>query len=269
VKLKSRLEKKGIKREIIFKLGGKLKMESTPENKNEYKALEVIGKSWQILKSKPILFLPQIILWGIQYTGLILFITSLVPILAGQSYLPEEGLPSWFWGGLLGWLIVTIVATAWIDGSYPLLIKDVVEGKPPKITEAFKGAWHRLPSLLGATVLIGLIYIGCSFLPIVGIALIFFCMVWFYHYAPAIMLDNNRTTVSLGTSKAFSLGKKWSIFGIILFIGLVPGIIALGLSYIPYLGRVLGFVVSLLFTTLGAIIPAYGYLKHKQPIGEE
>jgi hypothetical protein len=243
------------------------------ENKNEYKALEVIGKSWEILKSKPILFLPQIILWGIQYTGLILFSASWVPILAEQSYLPEEGLPSWFWGGLLGWLIVTIVATAWIDGFYPLLVKDALEGKPPKITEAFKGAWHRLTSLLGATFLIGLIFTGCIFLPIVGIVLLFFCSVWFYHYIPAIMLDNNHATESLGTSKAFSLEKKWSILGIILFIALIPGIIASVLGLIPYLGqylgRILGFLVTLLFTTLGAIIPAYGYLEYKQPTLKE
>jgi ABC-type enterochelin transport system permease subunit len=86
------------------------------------------------------------------------------------------------------------------------------------------------------------------------------------------MLDNNRTTVSLGTSKAFSLGKKWSIFGIILFITLVPSIIVFGLGLIPflgqYLGQILGFVISLLFTTLGAMIPAYGYLKYKRPAGE-
>ncbi|HIH97031.1 MAG TPA: hypothetical protein HA348_06100 [Thermoplasmata archaeon] len=250
-------------------------MKSTSEDEEEYRALQLIGKSWRILKSNPVLFIPQIILIGIEYTGGLIFSSSLVPLIARQA--SEEVLTSWLLGGEIGWVIVSVVVTAWIWGVYPILVKDVLEGEPPKITEAFKEAWHRILSLLGAILLIGLICVGCLFIPIVGIVLLFFCIVWFYHYAPAVMLDNNRAVESLDTSKDFSLGKKWSILGIIAFTQFLPVLIILVLLLPPlilapesfasdiilYLGGIVGFAVGILFTTLGAIIPAYGYLKHK------
>lgn len=264
-------------------------MESTSEGEEGYRALQIIGKSWRILKSKPVLFIPQIILIGIEYTGGLFFSASLIPIVAHLDYgnYPYNVIiPRWFWIGLLGWSIVVLVANAWIGGVYPLLVRNVVEEKTPKITDAFKDAWHRLPSLLGAVGLICLIILGCSLLSIipdigafVALILLCFCAVWIYHFTPAIMLDNKHAVESIGASKSFSSGKGWSIFGIILFTFGLPFLIGLGLFLLLYvvglvglglyLCQITGFVIGLLFTTLGAIMPTYGYLKYKKPTGEE
>jgi hypothetical protein len=255
-------------------------MESQPteyQGNNKYTAGEVIRESFRILRDRPSFFIPQVIAWGIEFSFLLILAPILMPIL--MPYLSDlsaeqtaESIPKWFWYAVAAGSLAIILAESWITGVYPLLVKSAVEGKTSNLTEAFKEARSRLLSLLGATLAYGgllllAIFVGSAmlgFVPFLGLPLILFLTFYlttvFYHFAPALMLEDRAALNSLSRSSEYASGKKWSILGLVLFIMILASVSSL-LGLIPYVGSALAFVATMIITCLERIMPSYGFLK--------
>jgi hypothetical protein len=97
---------------------------------------------------------------------------------------------------------------------------------------------------------------------IVGGLLILYITVWYYCAVPALMLENRGVMDALSASKTFSNGKKWTIFGLMLFVSLMSSIIGVVVGLIPQIGVILVFLVSLFFTVYTSVIRSYLYLRY-------
>jgi len=158
--------------------------------------------------------------------------------------------------GVIIMLIVTMIIGAIIMGMYPLMTKDVLEGKDIDLGETFHAVVPRIGSLIGASILAGLIVAaGAALLIIPGIIF----ATWFYYTIPAVMLSGESATKSLSASKRFVEGKFWGTFLLLIVVVIVSMIIGL-FQRVPY-GIIIYVMLMIPVTAWVYTIPPYAYLK--------
>jgi hypothetical protein len=139
---------------------------------------------------------------------------------------------------------------------YPLLVKDIIEGKEVDLKATFRAAEEKVLSIWGAMFLVSLIVVlGLIFFVIPG--LIF--LAWYYYTIPAIMLKDIGAIEGMSASKDFAKDKKFKTFllySIPFFVIIIFHEVYPPLSLIIDLGLVLFLVVWI------AVVPAYAYIKY-------
>jgi len=238
---------------------------------------EILSASWKIITQRPILLIPHLI-------------STIVSTMLGAGVaLSLLG----FFGGLDAELdplmivavLVVFVISTFIEAIYPRLTKQVLDGEMVDLGGATSQALSRVIPILGTALMVFLITIagGIPFilgvmmvfiapenialaplslvLIVVGGLLILYITIWYYCAVPALMLEDRGVFDALSTSKAFSSGKKWTIFGLMLFVSLVSSIVGVVVGLIPVIGIVLMFLVSLFITAYTSVIRSYLYIR--------
>jgi len=240
----------------------------TPE-KVEFSAAEVLGSSFDVIKKKPIILLPHIITTVI-FVVPIFFIMLGAGLGAGwgagwgaESSLLER-FPALFGLTILSIIavvIVGIIIAFIIEGMYPLMVKNVLDGKDVGMSAAFGKAVGRLPSLIGAAILVGII-VSVGFVIFVIPGILF--LTWYFYTVPAIMLEDRGALDGMSASKRFGRTRKWKTF-LILLVLVIICVIGSALGEIPIAGGVIEAIIGLIVAVWGSIIASYAYIKHAMP----
>jgi len=157
--------------------------------------------------------------------------------------------------------IVSFVLSLIASGAYPSLVKTVIEGGQPSVTEALGKAYRRFWTLLPASILVALIVVlGAIALVVPGIIF----ATWYAYTIPAIMLEEKGALQGMAASKAFGRDKKLSTFIIFVTVVLVVLVLSGVQSLLSLASPLLGHLVyAILLVPLGAwvsVILAYTYL---------
>ncbi len=172
-----------------------------------------------------------------------------------------SGLVGLFTGVFLS-IFLLLLGTVFLSGFITVVVGHAVLGRPVTFAQAWEEFKPRLPSLLGATLLTGLIVtVGSIFCLVPGIWL----WVLFGLVTPALVLERSGIGTAFGRSKALVNGAWWRTFGILLLTVVIGAVISWIIS-IPFglLGAAsTGFSTeptaalsagSLILSTIGAII---------------
>ncbi len=206
---------------------------------------EVLDRSVHLLIQNPILLVPQVI------AVIPTFLIALV--LRGSLFSPLTILLD----------IVSFVLGIIVSGTYPFIVKAVVDGGQFSITDAMGRALKRFWTLLGAGILVGLLVaLGTIALIVPGIIL----ATWYAYTVPAIMLENRGATEGMSASKAFGRDKKGSTFLMFLAVGVVYAVtfvvfdllISVAVSYL--LGQVIDELLNIFLAAWVAVIISYTYI---------
>jgi len=136
--------------------------------------------------------------------------------------------------GLISWIISTIVS-----GICVKCASDFIEKGKTSLEESFIFALYKLPSLLVATLIVGIITV-IGFIALIVPGIIFHIM--FFLVVPVIVIENIGALASLSRSRELVSNRWLKTFLLALIIYLILGIVA--------------FVVSLIVTPLGI----YGHI---------
>jgi hypothetical protein len=238
---------------------------------------EILSVSWKIITQRPILLIPHLVS------------TVVSVVLGAGAALSLLG----FFGGLDAELdpliivavLVVFVISTFIEAIYPRLTQQVLDGERVDLGAATSQAFSRFIPILGTALMVFLITIagGIPFiigvlivtvspenialapfslvLIVVGGLLILFITIWYYCAVPALMLEDRGVFDALSASKAFSSGKKWTIFGLMLFVSLVSSIVSVVVGLIPVIGIILAFLVTLFITAYTSVMRSYMYIR--------
>lgn len=187
--------------------------------------------------------------------------------------------------------IFMILVDMLIQGMYPSIATDAMNGSEIDLSSALSEAYHKFWSLLGAFALVILIYLTLSMVTsllvvalssfgmvgaIAGEAvmfvIIFLIMPFFYYIPPAIILDDLKALQ--GFSKAVSVGRNnfVSTLAIVITLSILALLSMVLLIYLPiYFGVELYYVLSILmipfvilailFSSWGMVAQSYAYMK--------
>lgn len=160
-------------------------------------------------------------------------------------------------------LILGIFSSAWATGAVVCAVFDHQLGRPVQASQCVARAWKKIGVLCLTSILFTLIMIGSFLLMliIIGIPIFFYCVVIFFFYSPAIMLENEDVIGSLGRSRQLVSGSWWRVFGIGIVIAVVLASIYLMTNYLggiispilPYSDIVVNLVVNITLLPIGII----------------
>jgi len=225
------------------------------DSAEQFSVVEVLKGSFDLIRSKPIILLPQLIV-------LILFYLPDVigEFLGANKIIPDP------WSSLYILVPLILLAVVYalllliippiVDAMYPLLLKDIIEGKEVDLKATFNAAEERILSIWGAMFLVSLIVVlGLIFFVIPG--LIF--LAWYYYTIPAIMLKNLGATEGMSASTDFAKDKKFKTFLLYsapFFVIIILTDIYPAFSLIIDLGLIFFLAIWI------AVVPAYAYIRY-------
>jgi hypothetical protein len=167
----------------------------------------------------------------------------LAPLIAQQLFMPElmaqlesgqiDSGPSPVQGviGAVGLLVVvflTVVLQPIGTAAILHIISQDFVDRPTTLGDALRFAFSRFLPLLGTSILLGLVIVAGALMCLVP-AIIF--AVW-YSFAPQIVVVENRSGMeALNRSKSLTEGFRWRIFGVIVLLALIGGLLSSAVSY--------------------------------------
>ncbi len=182
----------------------------------------------------------------------------------GFAGLPGTTLPTVNLGlialSVIATFIISAILTSIVTGAMTEFAVRRYRGEPMTVERALRRGLERFLSILGANILLGLIFVGLVTLPLLLIlvalvaglggatsgALALLCgglilfvvlgilalylYVSLILYAPAIMVENASAVRGLSRSWQMTRGHRWSLFGALFVTSLLVGIISLAIS---------------------------------------
>ena len=150
-------------------------------------------------------------------------------------------------------LILGIFSSAWATGAVVCAVFDHQLGRPVQASQCVARAWKKIGVLCLTSILFTLIMIG--------IPIFFYCVVVFFFYSTAIMLEDEDVIGSLGRSRELVSGSWWRVFGIGIVIAVVLASIYLVANYLggiispilPHSDIVVNLVVNITLLPIGII----------------
>ncbi len=156
-------------------------------------------------------------------------------------------------------MIITLVASILL---YPLMYGAVIHAvseqnfRPPGIGRAYRYAWRKIGALIGASILAGLAVLAMA-ITIIGIPFaIYFGVRWAFIWQAAL-LKGFGPTGALSHSSALVKGNWWRVFGIVLVLCIIVGVISAILGMIPIVGSAIGSILSIPIAIVGATLLYY------------
>ena len=203
-----------------------------------------ISKSVDIVSKNPVILLPQLA---------VLVLTLLGDLVAGSSL-----------GALrLVITVVTAVVGVIVAGAYPSMVKAIVEGGTPSVSDALGKAYHRFWTLLGAGILVVLLVgLGLIALVVPGIIL----ATWYAYAIPAIMLEEKGALEGMAASKTFGRDKKWSTF--LTFVAFAVGGVVIAIVQLlfsiasPVAGQAVYAILEVPLAAWVSVVLSYTYITH-------
>jgi len=138
---------------------------------------------------------------------------------------------------ILAYLIMSAAVTYVVAGHYL--------GNRIRVRQAYQLAWHRLGSLIGAALLVGLAVLAMS-ITIIGIpAAIYFGLTWAF-IVQTVVLEGPSARKSLSRSSFLVKKAWWRVLGILIILGLIESVLS-GAA-----GGIVGFLTGLVGGAVGA-----------------
>ena len=138
---------------------------------------------------------------------------------------------------ILAYLIMSAAVTYAVVGHYL--------GNRIGVRQAYQLAWHRLGSLVGAALLVGLAVLAMS-ITIIGIpAAIYFGLTWAF-IVQTVVLEGRGARSSLSRSSFLVKKAWWRVLGILIILGLIESVLS-GAT-----GGIVSFVTGLIGGAVGA-----------------
>lgn len=152
-------------------------------------------------------------------------------------------------------MLSMLVATAVVYAAVPVVLQEAVLGRPTTFSAVWRRAWSRVPAVIGAVLLTGLITFvpmllamgaliaciigavtmdnggGSAALIVVGVLCFLACIplaVWLwvkYSLAPAAaVFEDQRPVASMRRSATLIRGDWWRVFGMTMLAGMIAGV---------------------------------------------
>ena len=229
------------------------------KGKGEIEVWEAVRDSFGIILHNPIILLPMLAvsLFGL-FANSVRETFMLYPIPSFPSIIKLLGFNSLF-------LFLSLLIYVFMEGMYPLMVKNVLETKEIEIGAAFGCAVRKSLSLIVAGIFVFLLIgIGIIFFIIPGVVL----AIWYFYTIPVIMLEDRGVLEGMSASKAFARDKMFDTFLLFLIpavIVFLMGVFSLPLRlFVPAAEEIVNFILSLVVSTWMSVIPAYVYIKYKE-----
>ena len=231
------------------------------ESTEQFSVVEVLKGSFNLIRDKPIILLPQFIVVILFYLPNIISdyieINKIIPDPMSSLYVL---VPLILFAVV--YVLLLLIIPPIVEAMYPLLIKNILDGKEVDLKSTFSAAKKKVWSVLGAMFLMSLIVvIGLILFVIPG--LIF--LAWYYYTIPAIMLKDLGASEGMSASKDFAKDKKFKTFLLYstpFFLIFLVAIIFQDVYMMPAMGWVVDFGIELFIAIWIAVTPAYAYIKY-------
>jgi len=223
---------------------------------------EVLNETFKIIRNKPIILLPMIIL--VLFSRLQDYLARSyidIPdnIKSIEDFMPV--LPSILAYFIISSILLCIIY-AIIEGIYSLTIKNILENKDVNLGTVSGLASKKASILISAGLLIGMmISAGTLLLIIPGI----YFTIWYFYTIPFIMLDNRGVLDGMKASKEFASNKKSNTiyfltipFLYLFFASSISGVVFYN---VPMTYYAINIVLDSIIFTWYSVIPVYVYLK--------
>ena len=159
--------------------------------------------------------------------------------------------------------VVSFVAAILMQGALVHAVSEQYFKQPVGIGQAYRFAWRRLGSLVGAGFLAGLA-VGAMWMTVIGIpAAIYFGITWVFVWQVAL-LEGCGPRAALRRSSALVKQSWWRVLGIMLLFGLIAGAISGVLGIIPVLGSIVGAILSAPVAIIGSTLLYYDLRVRKE-----
>jgi hypothetical protein len=143
-------------------------------------------------------------------------------------------------------IALSVIGSALVTGAYIVGLHDAeTTGRFPP----FGDVWPRVKNHLGAMIVTSLlagigIFFGFILLLVPGLVL----LTWWAVFAPVVMLEDRSTSSALGRSRELVRGEGWTVFGLIIVVGIVTGIA----------GRIIDAIVGSILGGADSFVGAFG-----------
>lgn len=212
-------------------------------------------------------------------------LSNLFTLLSETTLLNTIPMPFWISLAVIGFIIVVIFGIAQA-GGYPLLLKQAGREKKISIIKAFKGGLKKIHKVFSVTMIIvfpflilGVISIflittlggitGIVSMILICLALIIagsYISIRLILSIPVLMIEDSGIIESIKRSWKMTKSKFWVLFGIIIIVGLIIGIISYILDLIPFVGYIANFLV---FSPISGIVSTVVYYTMKSKISRK
>ena len=153
---------------------------------------------------------------------------------------------------LLQFVLGSLATGTCLFGAY-----QIMRGRPFSISESFKVAGGRMASLIGATLLVGLLT-ALAFLALIvpGVML----MVAWTVVLPAIVVERLGVRAAMRRSRALTSGYRWPIFGLIILAAIITAIaVGIATALVAVIAALTGhgsalIVITVLCTFAGTVV---------------
>jgi hypothetical protein len=253
---------------------------------------EALAGSFRMIKERPRLVLPALVP---------VILVAAIACLAMMSGIPlgldydgtfqaslDEASASALWLIILLTIVLSVVDTL-ISGMYPTLVVSIIKSKEPDLMEALRFSYHRFWSLLGASVIAGLVsgLVASAITALMAIPAMFtgndtgilervittvaslFIGALFYYAVPAIIMDGYGAVEGVRTSWNLSRNRYLRTLLLLAVPSLASSLISALFVYLPYaiyasemsalLMLIPWCVVSAFVHAWTLTIPAYAY----------
>jgi len=190
----------------------------------------------------------------------VLVVLLVVPAIMAEGYLPVPPTPAYIWaiigiGAILVIvvLVLYIVAYALMEGALIHAVSQQSLGQPIGIGRAYRSAWKRAGSLIGAMALATLAILGMA-ITIIGIpAAIYFGVTWSFIWQAAL-LEGYGPRAALSRSAALVKNNWWRVLGIVFVLSIIGAGISGILRTIPVAGAIIGAILSTPVAIIGSTL---------------
>lgn len=159
--------------------------------------------------------------------------------------------------------VVSVVAAILMQGALVHAISEQYFKQPVNIGQAYRFAWRRMGSLIGAGFLAGLVIMALC-VTVIGIpAGIYFAITWAFIWQAAL-LEGCGPRAALRRSSALVKESWWRVLGVMLLFGLIAGAISGVLGIIPVLGSIVGAILSAPIAIIGSTLLYYDLRVRKE-----
>jgi hypothetical protein len=173
--------------------------------------------------------------------------------------------------GVVG-VATAIVGTTWLQGAFVYAVQDARDGSfDASIGEVFARVSSFVGRLVAAGLLAGMgIALGLVLLIAPGLYLL---TIWAV-IAPVIVIENRGVIEPFGRSRELVRGHGWTVFGIVLIVGLLSGVasalLQAAFSFLPQFLEILvgSTIAQAAVSPFGAIALAITYFRLREAAGD-
>ena len=157
---------------------------------------------------------------------------------AARYQAPETTLLAMMGGSYVILLLTSVVGNALCQGALARSVSEAYLGNEVTVGQTFRSVLPRLLTLIGASILVGLV-VGLGFMLLVVPGVIF--ALWFFMTTPSIVVENLGATAGMSRSKALAAGNLGKVFAVGALVLLISFAVTMPLSWVATMVSTLFF----------------------------